>query len=712
MTDEINLKEGTATEPITPSLSGLTPPGGSSMSTPATAVPDQGSKFKLFDKTPLDRSTSALVQNVATAPPFLRSQEDSITALPVDLVNINLALGALDLDFGSQKKTEKDANVSSSTIADTDDGNVTSKGPTAPGFHGDDRMHQPHLFGPGILPQHLQFFPMNEFGQPLHAPFSTEQMNGGQSPIPWANKAGQPPFGPIMGSPSTNMEIMSHGGPMPNPGMIPMTPFDFHAEGISGHPMHQGHPMHPHDPSAFGPSAFGGDMKDHPFNPNFPPPPSGIENVPFSGPQQHLKNNQMWPQLNNRQGANDGQGFQGGNMPHTNGMNRNNGHSDRRYPYYQNRNNNNNNNNNNHHPHNHNHNGNRRMGGNRGRGEDASRFDNAKLDDFIGQIYSLCKDQHGCRFLQRQLDLDAANATPIFEETQMHVELMIDPFGNYLIQKLLEKVNDEERITLVKNASPEFVAIALDPHGTRALQKLVELINSDTEAKLIVEALSNDVVQLSRDLNGNHVIQRCLNRLKSKDSQFIFDTAVEHCLEIATHRHGCCVLQRCFDHGSEAQCKKLSEIVCKHTVELSLDAYGNYVVQYILARDDEKCIEQVINAIKANFVTLCLHKFGSNVIEKCFKSTSHASELIDELLKDDAELIKFLNDQFGNYVIQTALNVAKPNQAERLSEALKPLLPQMRNTPHGRRILNRLQPNAKPHFHNNRSGHVPPVTIA
>ena len=48
---------------------------------------------------------------------------------------------------------------------------------------------------------------------------------------------------------------------------------------------------------------------------------------------------------------------------------------------------------------------------------------------------------------------------------------------------------------------------------------------------------------LIKDLNGNHVVQRCLQRLGPEDSQFIYDAAGEHCVEVASHRHGCCVLQ-------------------------------------------------------------------------------------------------------------------------------------------------------------------------
>lgn len=342
----------------------------------------------------------------------------------------------------------------------------------------------------------------------------------------------------------------------------------------------------------------------------------------------------------------------------------------------------------------------------RRRGDDAAKYANAKLEDFTGDIFSLCKDQHGCRFLQKQLDLgrevaskngpeglasDVA-ATMIFNEIYLKiVELMTDPFGNYLIQKLFENVSADQRFILVRNAAPEFIRIALDPHGTRALQKLVECVSTPEESQLIVDSLSPHVVTLSRDLNGNHVVQKCLQRLSPDVNQFIFDSASDHCNEIATHRHGCCVLQRCLDHGNAEQRKQLSMKVAENATNLSLDPFGNYVVQYVVSRGDEQSIGMIVDHIRANIVLMSLHKFGSNVIEKSLRIGKLTDTIIDVLLANSEKFGMMLNDPFGNYVLQTSLDVANSDDLAKLALALLPLLPNIKNTPHGRRIMTKIQ---------------------
>ena len=60
---------------------------------------------------------------------------------------------------------------------------------------------------------------------------------------------------------------------------------------------------------------------------------------------------------------------------------------------------------------------------------------------------------------------------------------ILDPFGNYLCQKLLEFSNDDQRTVLINNAAPQMVKIALNQHGTRALQKMIEFISTREQVR-------------------------------------------------------------------------------------------------------------------------------------------------------------------------------------------------------------------------------------
>ncbi len=89
------------------------------------------------------------------------------------------------------------------------------------------------------------------------------------------------------------------------------------------------------------------------------------------------------------------------------------------------------------------------------------------------------------------------------------------------------------------------------------------------QVSLVTDALEEGVVSLIRDLNGNHVIQRCLQRLGPEESQFVYDAAAANTMDIATHRHGCCVLQRCIDFATPTQKRRVVDKISEHALPLS-----------------------------------------------------------------------------------------------------------------------------------------------
>lgn len=114
-----------------------------------------------------------------------------------------------------------------------------------------------------------------------------------------------------------------------------------------------------------------------------------------------------------------------------------------------------------------------------------NKFAGLQLEEFQGKLYELCKDQHGCRFLQMKLEESASNVAMIYQEIHAHfVDLMTDPFGNYLCQKLLERCDDTQRSSIVEVIAPEFLKICLSMHGTRAVQKLIEFLSTKRQASV------------------------------------------------------------------------------------------------------------------------------------------------------------------------------------------------------------------------------------
>lgn len=78
----------------------------------------------------------------------------------------------------------------------------------------------------------------------------------------------------------------------------------------------------------------------------------------------------------------------------------------------------------------------------------------------------------------------------------------------------------------------------------------------------IVRELNGNVMQCVKDQNGNHVIQKCIEKIPPHMIQFIVEAFVNQIYNLSTHPYGCRVIQRLLEHCSEEQRNSiLSEIL-------------------------------------------------------------------------------------------------------------------------------------------------------
>ncbi|KAG8048717.1 hypothetical protein GUJ93_ZPchr0009g1319 [Zizania palustris] len=311
-----------------------------------------------------------------------------------------------------------------------------------------------------------------------------------------------------------------------------------------------------------------------------------------------------------------------------------------------------------------------------------------------GFMYHIARDQHGCRFLQQRLEDGKREVDFIFAGVARHaVELMVNPFGNYLMQKLLALCDDEQRMTIVLTLTKDpfvLVRISLNVHGTRAAQKLIENLRTREEIQLVVESLRPGFLELIKDTNGNHVVQSCLHSFNANDNKPIFEAAAVHCLDIGMQCHGCCVLQRCISRSGGEQREKLVAAIASNGFELAQDAFGNYVVQFVMDMKIPAANASLTKQFQGRYIHLSMQKFSSNVVEKClkvFKESDKASIILELLAVPHFE--QLLQHPFANYVIYSALQNSKGSLHSALKNAIRPHVELLRTSPYCKRIYSR-----------------------
>jgi len=304
------------------------------------------------------------------------------------------------------------------------------------------------------------------------------------------------------------------------------------------------------------------------------------------------------------------------------------------------------------------------------------------LEEIVGQIYPLTKYQAGCRFLQKKLEEqpDQQHVTLVFNEVFDHlIELMTDPYGQYLVPKLMKHCDKAQRQAIVTKIAPKIVTFACHTYGIHGVQKILEYL-TDEQVAVFVDVIRPSTVQLAKDNKGNYLIQSFLKQFSPERNQFIYDAINAHCVDVATHKVGCTLVNRCIDYANETQLNALITQIASHCLDLVQDQFGNYVVQHILSTKPQFA-PKIIVAMLGHIPELSVQKFSSNVIEKCLQvSVSSAPELYASIIKEitDADLLVLLQDRYANFVIQTALDVADDEQHARLVKLILPYIHQIK----------------------------------
>ncbi|CAD6194280.1 unnamed protein product [Caenorhabditis auriculariae] len=334
-----------------------------------------------------------------------------------------------------------------------------------------------------------------------------------------------------------------------------------------------------------------------------------------------------------------------------------------------------------------------------------NRCNNLQLSDIRGHVLEFAKDQHGSRFIQQKLERSSQrDKNMIFQPVLEHAEeLMTDVFGNYVIQKFFEFGTCDQRAQLVNAIHGNVMKLALQMYGCRVIQKALEYVEETYQLEILreMEGQPLKVLKCVKDQNGNHVIQKVIERVEPRKLQFIIDaftkTNGETVYTLSIHPYGCRVIQRVLEHCTEDQKRPVLDALHQHLKQLVTDQYGNYVVQHVIEHGSQEDKDAIVQEISDDLSKFATHKFASNVIEKCLTYGSHQQKnvLIDKVCGQPNEpsppLLQMMKDPFANYVVQKMLDVADAQHRKKIMMTIKPHIANLKKYNFGKHILVKLE---------------------
>eukprot|EP00177_Eucheuma_denticulatum_P000694 GFKZ01001249.1.p1 GENE.GFKZ01001249.1~~GFKZ01001249.1.p1 ORF type:complete len:1172 (+),score=146.29 GFKZ01001249.1:496-4011(+) len=341
-----------------------------------------------------------------------------------------------------------------------------------------------------------------------------------------------------------------------------------------------------------------------------------------------------------------------------------------------------------------------------------------QLYEIKDHVVEFATDQHGSRFIQQKLETaPAQDRDAVLKCALMDAQrLMTDVFGNYVVQKLLDHGGENAVRLIAAELNGRMLGLSLHMYGCRVVQKALEVLAGEARSSLVRE-LDGHVLKCIRDQNGNHVIQKCVELVEPPAVQFIVDAVQGQAVILAGHSYGCRVVQRILEHGAPGQKAPIMVEIMSCIADLIKDQYGNYVIQHVVEHGTDQERSVIMDLVRSEICQLSQHKFASNVVERCLQhgSVEERRILIEILIigqgsPNSSPLNHLVRDQFGNYVVQRVLDVARSGQRERVVSILRAQVPAIKKYSYGKHIIARLedQPGSASStaFHQEHNAHV------
>ncbi|KAF2462361.1 armadillo-type protein [Lineolata rhizophorae] len=307
-------------------------------------------------------------------------------------------------------------------------------------------------------------------------------------------------------------------------------------------------------------------------------------------------------------------------------------------------------------------------------------------------------DQQASLFLQQKLK--GATADQKYEIIEAIIEkayaLMVNRFGNFLIQRCFEHGTHAQIIAIANAIVGNTVKLSMDSFGCHVVQRAFDAVPEEYKAKMVHELLRH-IPETVTHRYACHVWQK-LFELRWSESPPQIMRRVNEALqgmwhEVALGETGSLVVQNIFEN-----CLEEDKRPCIREVLASIDViahgqFGNWCIQHICEHGAPADRSQAIDHILRNAVGYSMDQYASKVIEKCLKigGNDFLERYLDRICEGHPArpripLIDISADQYGNYLIQYILQHAGPQHRDLVATHVRKHMVSLRGSKYGSRV--------------------------
>ena len=297
---------------------------------------------------------------------------------------------------------------------------------------------------------------------------------------------------------------------------------------------------------------------------------------------------------------------------------------------------------------------------------DQINFDNNDDNNFlllknIEKLLDNLKSYKGSIISQSFIDtIESEDELEIFFKNIVpHIcQIMCLDYGNYFFQKLIKKLNFEQRFTIYKIIEPEFLMIATNKCGTHSIQSLMDTIQTPQELLALNKLLSKNMLLLFIDDNAYHIMMKMILDFPEEKRNVVNIYLVINIEKIIINVNGAFCANKFIINNKNLNLRKLLVENLKNNIKkLLFNKYSCIILLLVLQTFGIQWANFIIKEIEQNFIVLSQNPISNVFIIKVLDYLKNSQNLI---------ILKFWslykNNVLMNYLISSANNQKLLNQ--------------------------------------------------
>ena len=261
----------------------------------------------------------------------------------------------------------------------------------------------------------------------------------------------------------------------------------------------------------------------------------------------------------------------------------------------------------------------------------------------------------------------------LFNNITPHIcTIMCLEYGNYFFQKLLKKLNLEQKLIIYKIIEPNFYNIASNKFGTHSIQSLINNIQSPYELYSLYKLISQNMYVLFVDSNAYHIMMKIILDFPEEQRNPLNLFLVMNAEKIIINCNGAFCINKFITHNKDLNLRALLiNNLQKNIKELIYNKFSCINLLLILETFGINWGKFIINEIQENFGVLCEHPVSNIFISKVlyFLNNNYSLELkvlLWSLYKNIVLMKNLISNKNNNNIIKQLLDFSDDKQKKYL----------------------------------------------